>query len=268
MILKYNNRVVTHNDRWINYTNKLPPYTIRLLFEDGVTPTFSKGTGVQVSSSPNIWDLTYNNSNWDSLLYEQTNLLEVLGANSTGVTDMGGMFLQCNNLTSVALFDTSNVTYIGYMFSNCYKLISVPMFDTSNVTNMETMFWRCDNISSIPSFNTSNVTEMRDMFGGCFNLESVPLFDTSKVTNINGMFQSCFKLKYVPLFNTSSVTSAVNTLNDCRNVESGALALYNQMSSQTTPPTYYSNCFKDCGRNTTTGYAELQQIPQSWGGLA
>ena len=40
----------------------LPDKTIRLKYVDGVTPTFSKGTAVQVSSSPNVWDLTCNDS--------------------------------------------------------------------------------------------------------------------------------------------------------------------------------------------------------------
>jgi hypothetical protein len=53
---------------------------------------------------------------------------------------------------------------------------------------------------------------------------------------------------------------------DCTNVQSGALALYQQMSTQTTQPTVYGDCFTNCGSNTTTGAAELAQIPASWGG--
>ena len=70
----------------------LPPYTIRLKYEEGTTPTFSKGTAVQVSQTPNIWDLTYNNTDWTQLLYQhasvhsKASLIEVLGANTTNVT--------------------------------------------------------------------------------------------------------------------------------------------------------------------------------------
>ena len=49
-------------------TPTLPPYTIRLKFTEGVTPTFSKGTGVQVSSSPNVWDLYHQANRWNNLL--------------------------------------------------------------------------------------------------------------------------------------------------------------------------------------------------------
>ena len=88
----------------------LPPYTIRLKFNNGVTPTFSYGTAVQVSSSPNVWDLTYQNSNWQYLVSSQTRLIEVLGANTSSVTVMDDMFAGCDELTSLSLFDTSAVT--------------------------------------------------------------------------------------------------------------------------------------------------------------
>jgi hypothetical protein len=51
---------------------------------------------------------------------------------------------------------------------------------------------------------------------------------------------------------------------DCYNVESGALALYQQASSQARPPAYHYYTFYKCGINTTTGAAELAQIPSDW----
>jgi hypothetical protein len=50
----------------------------------------------------------------------------------------------------------------------------------------------------------------------------------------------------------------------CTAVESGALALYNQMAGQATPPGNHARCFYNCGANTTTGAAELAQIPSDW----
>jgi surface protein len=220
MIIKYNNKVVTHNSKWVGYAGEpgssLPPYTLRLKFKDNVTPTFDKGTGVQVSSSPNIWDLTYENSDWSDLLLSHSNLLEVINANTTGVTNMFRMFLNCSNL------------------------ISVPLFDTSSVTNMNRMFVGCSSLTSVSLFDTSNVTEMSYMFNGCSSLTSVPLFDTSKVTYMNSMFYNC------------------------TNVQTGALALYQQASSQVNPPTNHNATFYSCGRDTQTGAAELAQIPDDW----
>jgi len=51
---------------------------------------------------------------------------------------------------------------------------------------------------------------------------------------------------------------------DCVNIQSGALALYRQASSQSTPPSKHSRTFQNCGSNTTTGAAELAQIPSDW----
>lgn len=92
--------------------------------------------------------------------------------------------------------------------------------------------------------------------------------NTSGVTNMSYMFQYCDMLIKVPLLNTSSVTNASYILIACKNVESGAFALYTQMSTQPNPPSLYVNAFTNCGADTPTGLAELQQIPTSWGGLA
>ena len=150
----------------------LPDYTIRLKFTEGVTPSWYEGTAVQVSSSPNIWDLTYNNSNWDVLLQNQSNLLEILGANTSNVTSMRNIFNYCSSLTDVSLFDTSNVTSMLRMFASCSSLTSVPLFNTSNVTDMSRMFYQCTSLTSIPLFNTSKVTTMSYMFNNCRNVES------------------------------------------------------------------------------------------------
>ena len=273
----------------INYNPlNLPPYTIRLKYKDGVTPLFAKGTGVQVSQNPNIWDLTYENSDWSFLLDSyHTNLLEVLGANTTGVTNMNytfndctslisvqlfdtssvtsmiNMFLNCS-LTTVPLFDTSKVTIMSGMFDNCTSLITVPLFDTSNVTDMSSMFRSCSNLESVPFFNTSNVTRMEYLFSHCNKLQAVPLFNTSNVTWMKSMFIQCKSLQTIPLFDTSKVTNMDSMFAGCRNVQSGALALYQQASTQSNPPSNHVETFKFCGADTQTGSAELAQIPNDW----
>jgi surface protein len=108
---------------------------------------------------------------------------------------------------------------------------------------MYEMFKYCSSLTRVPLFDTSKATSMYDMFNGCTSLTSVPLFDTSNATTIGGMFSGCVAVKR------------------------GALALYQQASTQATPPNGY-NTFLNCGANTTTGAAELAQIPESWGGTA
>ena len=401
--LQYNNHMILHPTDSSKYFYgildplnplRLPSYTIRLLYKDGVTPTFNKGTATQVSSSPNVWDLTYENSNWNKILsgsydggqvVHRNSLLKVLGANTTGVTNMSemfeacehlnelaifdtslvttteGMFINCKAITSVPDFDTRNVTNfvdmfvqsglvvapnfdtssaidMSTMFSNCYYLTSVPAYNTTTVTDMSGMFWGCQRLTSVPLMDTSNVTDMNTMFSGCralttiptFNtssvtdmsgmftectsltsvplmdtknvtdlhlmfaycisLTSIPLFDTRSATNMNQMFYNCtvlttvplldtadvtnfyrmfmgcIALTSIPLFDTSSATNMNEAFYSCVNVTSGSLALYQQASSQSVPPSSHTDTFYNCGLNSTTGIAELGQIPQDWGG--
>lgn len=319
----------------------LPAKTLRLRFADGITPTFNYGTGVQVTSSPNVWDWTYNNTNWHHGLGSLNGLIEVEAAGDTSgvtnmhqlfydcitlstvcmfdtsdVTDMGGMFSGCKALTSVPTFDTSSVTdmsnmfaycvslytipalstgsvttmqslfegcenlhsipllntssvtNMGSMFATCISLSSVPLLNTQSVTDMNNMFYGCVGLQSVPQFVTSNVTDMSNMFATCTSLTTIPLFDTSSVSNMNGFCYNCSALTAIPLFDTSSVDNMDNAFYFCIDVQSGSLALYQQASTQTNPPTYHDAAFYAAGNNTQTGYAELEQIPSSWGGLA
>lgn len=68
----------------------------------------------------------------------------------------------------------------------------------------------------------------------------------------------------IPLFDTTALTIAVQMFYECYSVEGGALALYQQMSTQANVPSYYMECFRECGRDTVTGVAELDQIPSGW----
>jgi hypothetical protein len=50
----------------------------------------------------------------------------------------------------------------------------------------------------------------------------------------------------------------------CYKVQSGALALYRQASTQANPPTNHLRTFFECGSDTTTGAAELLRIDNDW----
>jgi len=225
----------------------LPPFTIRCKFAQGYTPysDWWRSTTL-VSAEDNIWDITRLGNTWDfrNLFLRTDELIEVLGANTTAVTRMDGMFEYCHNLSVVSLFDTSSCTSMSDMFGNCTSLTTVPLFDTSSVTNMYLMFTFCN------------------------SLVSIPLFDTHLVVDMTGMCQLCSSLRHIPLFNSESVRDIREAFAYCENVESGALALYQQLSNQATPPPQFNMAFYNCGINTPTGLAELQQIPSSWGGLA
>lgn len=246
-----NNKVLKNsaNDKWlikkaVDPYNPLglPPNTVRVRTSDGNVPTKDQFTTYEtatlVSGTSDVYDVYRSGTTFRSLLYYSSNVSEVLGANTTGITEMVNMFW-------------------GISAS------SVPLFDTSSVTDMSSMF-RASSVTTVSLFVTSNVTNMSDMFSGSL-ITTVPLFDTSSVTDMSCMFQGCNNLTSIPLFSTSSATTMSAMFYDCKSVQSGALALYQQASSQTTVPTHAST-FYNCGSNTTTGAAELAQIPSSWGG--
>ena len=191
-LLKFGTKIIKHSSKVVAApTPTLPPNTIRCKFSAGYTPTMGD-TQTLVDVDNNIWDIYKASNDWSSLFGNCSDLLEVLNANTSNVTDMKWMFSYCTSLTTAVLFDTSNVTDIHSMF-----------------------YW-------------------------CTSLTTIPLFDTSNVIDIRAMFQNC------------------------SNVESGALALYQQASTQANPPTEHDTCFRDCGSNTVTGAAELAQIPADW----
>lgn len=246
----------------------LPQNTVRVRTSDSDIPfkdfyaTYE--TATLVPGTTDVYDVYKSGTDLSYLLHNSLNVIEVLGANTTGITNMSSMFERCIWLASVPLFDTSSVTNMSSMFDECEKLTAAPLFNTANVIDMSYMFASCYSLTSVSFFDTSNVTNMSDMFFGCYSLTSVPLFDTSNVTNMDQMFKGCSALTAVLLFNTSKVTDVGGMFANCYNVESGALDLFVQMYTQTNPPTIYGGCFANCGRDTETGAAELAQIPYSW----
>lgn len=225
--LAFNNETLLYNNLYeLHYSDdpynplNLPANTVRVRTSDGNAPikgantTYS--TATLVPGTTDVYDVYKSGTNFTRFLYNATNVIEVLGANTTGITSM------------------------YYMFDNCTALASVALFNTSSVTSMASMFAACTSLISVPLFNTSNVTTIDGMFASCTSLTSVPLFDTSKVTNMYYAFNNCYK------------------------VQSGSLALYQQASTQTTPPNKHERAFGNCGRDTVTGAAELAQIPADW----
>ena len=213
-MLIINNKALKVGNKWLNPVESpapepptpvdpynplgLPPNTVRVRTSDGNVPVKDSSTSYEtatlVEGTTDVYDVYKSGTSFYQLLYKSTNVVEILGANTTGIDTLGFAFQDCTSLTSVPLFDTSLVTSMSYTF------------------------------------------------GGCSSLTSIPLFDTSNLGSISYAFSGCV------------------------NVQSGALALYQQVSSQANPPSWHAQTFTNCGSNTTTGAAELSQIPSSWGG--
>ena len=168
-----------------------------------------------------------------------TSVEDIENLNTSSVTNMGYMFLDCSNLTSLDLrsFDTSSVTSMYLMFYGCSNLTSLDLsnFNTSNVTDMSLMFCGCSNLTSLDmsSFNTGSVTDMHYMFEYCSSLTSLDLssFDTSSVTDMSSMFYGCSNLTSLDLssFDTSNVTGIdMNSMfSNCSSLTSLDLGSFN-----------------------------------------
>ena len=86
--------------------------------------------------------------------------------------------------------------------------------------------------------------------------------DISTIETIDRMFANCTSLTSfvdIPFLNLANSSA---TFKGCVNVTSGALDMYNSLSSLATPPANHADMFADCGSDT----AELAQIPVAWGG--
>lgn len=120
--------------------------------------------------------------------------------------------------------------------------------------------------------NLEGVTNVEQLLGGSAmsGLQSIAsIRNTSSVTNFNSflsMGRVTAAYTSIPLFDTSSAVDVTEMFRNAQNVTTGALAMYQQMSTQSNPPTTITDCFASCGSNTVTGAAELAQIPTSWGG--
>lgn len=234
---------------------------------------------------------TSNVTNMQSMLSSSSALTSIALLDTKKVTTFEWMLFS-TRITEVPLFDMRSATTVRGMLEHT-PITSVPLFNTSSVRNFESFLQGCKSITTIPAFNTSSATFTRGMLRDCENLRSVPLLDLSNVTDIQYMLAGCYRLTEIPQFNTVNVqymqgfcqlasaltsipllrTDNVENMEDafrgCTHVTTGALALYQQASGQTTPPEVYTNCFKGCGESTPASapiHAEMAQIPESWGG--
>ena len=286
--LYYNGKsVMLSGTKWVSYNEGpvLPAFTMRFKFaETSYDPTNdSWGSGTtwtRVSSDPNIWDYKNENTSWGGA-FSYSNLgsrfstydsIYVLGSNTSQVVSFEEAFHEIPNLVSVDYMHTESAGTMKKMFYMCNGLEHVGWMDTSNVTDMSYAFAATFSIGAdFPLLDTSNVTDISHMFHAS-TISVLPPFDTSSVVDMSYFcaVDSYYMplIRSIPAFDTSHVTNISHAFEGCEIVDSGALALYQSASTQSTPPSITTNCFSDCGIQSQTGLAELQQIPSSWGGLA
>lgn len=205
--------------------------------------------------------------------YKGTSVNDLISYSDTSnVTKMSSMFVECSNLTTIPLFDTSSCTTMFGMFNKCSNITTIPQFNTSNVTNISEMFMGCSKLTTIPQLNTSNVTNMAHMFNSCKELTTIPQLDTRNVNNMTTMFIGCSKLTTIPQFNTIKVTNMSYMFSECSKLTTidithmklGSTSNTNNFAyncysltkfiirNMTTIPPLNSNAFKGCYHFTGT----------------
>lgn len=149
---------------------------------------------------------------------ESLEALDLSTFNTENVTNMYAMFNSCKSLKSLNLssFNTSKVTLMGFMFSDCESLtaLNLSSFNTENISDYEHMFYRCKSLTALDlsSFNSKEILNTSCMFTGCIALRALDLssFDTSKTTNMPSMFSGCSALETIyasSAFTTDNVTN-------------------------------------------------------------
>ena len=186
--------------------------------------------------------------------------------NTDGV-DCTDMFRNCNNLTEVSLPYNAKVTKALSMFKGTTSLSKAPALDLSSCTSTESMFDGCSSLTHVPSnYDVSASTSAIRMFAHCTALTHIPSYVFTSATSFGNFALNCTALVQVPVLTCPAATNTSQMFRGCTAVESGALNMYNYLSTKPVAVTSYSNTFTNCGSGTVTGAAELAQIPSSWGG--
>lgn len=201
-----------------------------------------------------------------SMLYNCSSLRTIPMLDTSSVLNLNGFAENCSSLVEFPAIETGHATNMHQMFSGCSSLTSLPMLDTHAVTDMGSLCLDCSALVRFPAWNTAANGKMKYMFYGCTSLVEVPAISCALVDDFFGAFGRCTSLTHIPLLDTSAAVDVRSMWTNCTAIESGALALYNQMSTQANPPINYGDCFHNTGSETVSGRQELAQIPQSWGG--
>ena len=178
---------------------------------------------------------------------------------------------KCKVLETVTIDFASGSAHtvdLNSTFYQCYALTQVTA-PKLRAAVMSSAFYKCDHLVSAANINMQFAAHgtLGSAFYNCTRLEGLPDLSSRQTSNINSMCEGCTALKAIPnplIAANSVVQYAGYAFSGCTAVESGALALYNRLASQSTPPPDHQECFKDCGSGTTTGAAELARIPSGW----
>ena len=224
----------------------------------------------------------------NSIAYDCKNLLKVPLLNTSAITNSSGAttaFKDCLNVESGAYelykqlqsqFTSYQVPYLP--FSNCGKKKLTGVSDLLKIpSGWGGLAYNITSNSVIVSFANSNFDpsdEMPIASGSWSRVSDIANFNAWKFTSSGTDLSEVFKDKFTDSENliyilgaaTSTVVNVDRMFDGCTAVEGGALNLYKQMSTQTTPPENHADTFFDCGTITENGTVELLGVSCHWGG--
>jgi surface protein len=172
--------------------------TTLTFYYDGLRDS-REGTTYDLNTGPNYteWVLDNTYTNVTKVVFDPS----FVSARPTSTCFWFYSMRKLTDIEGINYLNTSEVTNMAWMFLNCPKLtnLDVSHFNTSKVTSMTQMFNACSSLTSLDlsSFNTSKVIGMNDMFYGCRNLQTTYVgegWSTAAVMFSTDMFYDCTKL--------------------------------------------------------------------------
>ena len=233
-----------------------------ILYDDGLL-VIQKGTDEESENIVATYALDAENCPWDNYNGDgnAVNITSVVFRNRlVGRTSLSGFFYNCQfPEIDVSMIDTSTVTNAGGCFAGCTQLTSIDLssWDTSNMTSMGGIFSGDANLSTVNidgiDFSSMNSSGIGGMFGGCTNVTSVSAknwtnlptnlsscwgrswslnsgspsidvsgWDVSNVTAFNGFFANCpaSSITGLDTWNTASLVDAYQCFYGMNNLTS------------------------------------------------
>ena len=170
---------------------------------------------------------------------------------------------------SYTLVDEDENIYDVYSNSNDWSGVNTNSWkvilggNLSTVTTLPRLEY-ASNLIRIESLDLSGATDLNYFLNNNTTIESVKNINTTNITNMYSAFNGCTSLKKLPMFDVSKVTLAIYTFRNCINAETGIIDMYQVLSNKSISVQKHISTFTNCGTSTTTGAAELAQIPSDW----
>lgn len=161
-------------------------------------------------------------------------------ADSSFTHNMGGMFLNCENLVLVNAdnLNTGSLKNIDGMFANCSSLETVmtSSWDTRNILTASFAFSECSSLLNDPSSNWKlhSLQDAEGFMSGCSNLKYIDTsgWDAKNLTITREMFNGCSTAETINIngLQTTNVKDMSSMFKGCENIEDLNLSRLNTSS--------------------------------------